>query len=128
MKTLSKNPSQTAVQNLKNTVRYARPKFYISNQEDKTNISLLIPGVPKEKIDISIKNNQLIVKSDWVPTLENGEKFLIKQFTVSPFKAVFKLDDTLDQDSISATLENGVLNLSLSKKKSYTEVKKIEIS
>lgn len=78
------------------------PMVDIFDEEDRINIVAEIPGVKKEDIKINLKNNTLILKA------VHGERKYRKEIPLSA---------SIDSDNISSSYRNGILNISVFKKK-----------
>lgn len=100
------------------------PKVSITLCADKTLvIQAAISGYTKKDIEIKIENDVLVISSEKAPQIYHG-KILLNELKHSSFKRRFKLSKLLDQKSISAKCEDGLLTISLDVKKpevnSYT--------
>lgn len=104
------------------------PSIDVSETEDQFLISAELPGMNKEDIDISLENNRLSISGERSFEKEDkGKKFHRVESSYGSFERSFQLPDNIDEESISAKYENGLLNISIDK--SEEEVKKqIEIS
>jgi HSP20 family protein len=92
------------------------PAVNISETNEEFFIELAAPGFKKEELKIKVDNNLLTISSEKA-TLENSErKFSVKEFNFGSFERVFILAETIDTVKISASFENGILKLTLSKK------------
>jgi len=90
-----------------------------------------LPGMEKDKIDISVKDNVLTisgVREKKAKQEEKKEGFVSYQESVSygQFSRSLRLPDYIDASKHDATLKNGVLKIEFPKKK--TEEKKIKIN
>jgi HSP20 family protein len=88
-------------------------------------------GVPKEKIDIAVKDGVLTIKGEQKNLRESDEgDWHRTERTFGSFERSFKLPDTVDTNSdVTAGMENGVLTLHFPKLKEQKSkrVKKIVI-
>ena len=84
-------------------------------QDDKTwTLSLDLPGLTKEDLDINIEGT--VVRID---TRKEARR---------QFKAAYELPQEIDVDATTAKLENGVLTLVLAKKVPVSNARQIEVS
>ncbi len=93
------------------------PSANIKETDNAYTIELAIPGFTKDDFKIEVRDRVLEVSS--VSQSENEEQkesYIRKEFSYSSFSRSFRLPRTVDTDQISATYENGVLNLALPKK------------
>lgn len=77
------------------------PVYDIKKDDSGINVTIELPGVKKESVDISIDSDTVIVKAE-----RNGKKS----------KQQFITDKTLDKDAITASMEDGILTLRLPNK------------
>ncbi len=111
-----------------------QPSTNLFETETSVVLELLIPGYSKEEIKLQVENNQLIVKSE---SLENESdkqkdapeyKYSRVEFEKAKFEKRFRLSDKLNQEQIQAEVKNGILRITLAKKKEAIPVKReIEI-
>ena len=104
------------------------PSIDISETEDQFKISAELPGMKKEDIDISLENGRLSISGE--RSFENEEKgktYHRVETQYGSFSRSFQLPDNVSEDSIKATYEDGLLDITIDK--SQDKVKKqIEIS
>lgn len=91
-----------------------------TNNTDSFVVEMNALGYEKQNIDISVdKNRNLIIQC---------KKEVSKSKLSSDINYKFRLNELLDTDSIEAFLENGVLKLTINKKKDFDYTKKIIIN
>lgn len=90
--------------------------------EDEQNyyISIELPGVKREHVALNTEKNTLSVKAE--RKTEEG-----KQQRAYQFERAFKLPEGIDQDHISAKLEDGILTVNLPKAEN-TKARTIEVN
>lgn len=71
-----------------------------------------MPGVAPESLSLDLSDSTLTISGQVGPQPE-GRKMLMKEYEVGNFYRQFSLADTIDQASITATMKDGVLKLSL---------------
>lgn len=76
-------------------------------------LEIAVPGFKKEEIDISLKDNKLIIKGKSEVNEEAETKFIQRGFTKKSFDLSFGLSEQIDQETIDAKIENGVLKVTL---------------
>lgn len=92
-------------------------------------LSAELPGVPKEKVNLSVENDVLTISADLNhEKTEQREGYLYSERRSGHVQRHFNLEG-IDASSISASYENGVLNVSLPKKgtEAKAEARKIDI-
>lgn len=104
------------------------PSIDVSETDEEFIITAELPGMDKDDIDIDLENNRLTISGERsIQTEEDGKKYHRIETKYGSFERSFQLPENVDEDSISASYENGLLKISI--EKSEEEVKKkIEIS
>jgi HSP20 family molecular chaperone IbpA len=98
-------------------VRYFVPATDIFETEDALTVVMEVPGVDRQAIDISLENDVLKVEAKIDPAKYEGMQPLYTEYNVGHFSRSFALSNKIDQQQISARLEDGVLTLTLKKVK-----------
>ena len=98
---------------------FPAPANIVSNDKEIL-IELQAPGIDKKDIKIDCENNILSVSCDGKQD-QKDTKYIQQQIFHDGFKNTFKLTGELDQSNISATMNNGILNVSVPRKKQKTE-------
>ena len=88
------------------------------------------PGFEKQDFSLNVENGHLTVNAKRENKQEaSNERFTRREFRFDSFKRTFTIPETVNQDSISAVYQNGVLYVTLPKKEeATTNVKTIAIS
>jgi len=98
-------------------VRYFVPTTDIFETEDALTVVMEVPGVDREAVDISVENDVLRVEAKIDPSKYDGMEPLYTEYNVGHFARSFTLSNKIDQQQISAQLQDGVLTLTLKKVK-----------
>jgi HSP20 family protein len=96
-------------------VRYFVPTTDIFEIEDALTVVMEVPGVNKDAVDISVENQVLKIEAKIDPSKYDGMEPLYTEYNVGHFARSFTLSNKIDQQQISAKLEDGVLTLTLKK-------------
>ena len=85
--------------------------------EDPTGITMVadMPGVDGKNVDIDLKDNQLTITGRIDPVEGEKEVSLYKEFLYGDYIRQFTLSYVIDQNKITAKMEDGVLRLILPK-------------
>ena len=104
------------------------PRANILETEAQFELTLALPGFTKEDINIEREKNKLKVsgEKEWKKEGE-GVKYHRVELDHGKFSRSFRLPETIDLDNISASLENGLLELTLPKISRDKLVSKVEI-
>lgn len=89
-----------------------------------------LPGFKKDNVDITLENQQLTISAVRnEDTKQNGEKgeLLLHERRFSRFLRSFTLPPTVDEQSVNAKLQDGVLTVTINKREE-TKPRKISVS
>lgn len=103
------------------------PSIDISETEEQFLISAELPGMKKDDITINLENGRLSISGE--RSFENEEKgktFHRVETKYGSFSRSFQLPDNVDENSINAKYEDGLLNISIDKQEDKVK-KQIEI-
>jgi HSP20 family protein len=108
-----------------------KPRTDYYTDEENVYLDVEIPGVKKEDIKISLKDNVLTVtgeKKDLSKKSTNGQVFKTER-NFGPFSRSYQLPEGLNTEDIHALFEDGILKVTIAKKvKSTTQEKEIKIN
>ncbi|MEP7196686.1 MAG: Hsp20/alpha crystallin family protein [Saprospiraceae bacterium] len=104
------------------------PSANISENENNFSIDIAAPGLEKKDFAINVENSQLHVSVSKENSEENkNENYFRKEFSFQSFKRAFKLPENADTTKITASYNNGVLNIVIEKKPIVKNEKTIEV-
>ncbi len=104
------------------------PGIDISETDEQFLITAEIPGVKKEDISINLENGRLSLSGKRsFKEEEEGKTFHRVETKYGSFNRSFLLPENIDEDSINASYEDGLLNISINKTENKVK-KQIEIS
>jgi HSP20 family protein len=90
------------------------PAMNVWTNEEGAIVTAELPGVDPEDIDISVRGDALTVSGCRQPVeLEEGEDYHRRERGCGRFTRSFQLPFQVDASQVEATLENGVLRISL---------------
>jgi HSP20 family protein len=125
-KSLVAKPQELAVQEKKELVskeeKTVPARYYVQNTDihetdDALTVVMEIPGVEKKDIEVNIENDVLRVEGRIDVAKYEGLEPLYTEYNVGHFARAFTLSNKIDQQQISAQLNDGVLTLTLKKAK-----------
>ena len=97
------------------------PAVNISEKENLYCIDLTVPGFKKEELKINLEKGKLIVLGEHKETTETAESTITKkEFNYGSFQRSFLLPETVNEETIKAKCENGILKISIEKNKHMT--------
>jgi HSP20 family protein len=105
------------------------PAADFTEDEKAYKITVELPGLDEKSVEVSLSGKQLILKGE--KRQEKDEKdnnCYLSERSYGSFQRSFRLPESVDQDKIAATLEKGVLTVTLPKTvEVQKQQKKIEI-
>lgn len=111
-----------------NDAQLSQPAVNVTETNQAFKVEVAAPGFEKQHFALNVENGHLVVSAKREEKTEEGEveksRFLRREFRYESFKRSFKLPNTVNQDSISAVYENGVLNIELPKKEEAKPIAK----
>ena len=103
------------------------PSIDVSETDDQFLIAAELPGMNKEDISINLENGRLSISGERsFKNEEEGKTFHRVETKYGSFERSFQLPDHVDEESINASYENGLLNISINKSENKVK-KQIEI-
>lgn len=97
--------------------RYYVPATDIYETADALTVVMEVPGVGKDNVSVSLENDELRVEGKIDFSRYEGLEPVYTEYNVGHYSRAFTLSSKIDQDNISAELEDGVLTLTLKKAK-----------
>ncbi len=94
------------------------PPVNISETEHAFTLQLMVPGYSKGDFNVVVDNDLLIISSQINSEKEEKEegKFTRKEFGLAAFKRSFTLPETVNEENINASYQDGILTITLPKK------------
>lgn len=103
------------------------PGIDIAETDNQFEISAELPGMKKEDIDISLDNSRLTISGERsLKEEEEGKTFHRVETSYGSFNRSFQLPDNVDEESIKASYEDGLLHITIAKREDKVK-KQIEI-
>jgi HSP20 family protein len=102
-----------------NSIGTSIPAVNIREDEDGFAVSVAAPGKKKEDLNIELDNDVLTISSEEKKEKESSEKqgrYTRREFSYSTFKRAFSLPESVDSGKISASYNDGVLEIALPKR------------
>ena len=102
------------------------PRADIYETDENIYVTLDMPGVSEESIDITLEKNVLTINGYSDIDVPEGYSLAMAEYEIGDYERSFRLTDRIDQDGIEAVYTDGVLNLTLPKAEG-AKVRKISI-
>ena len=100
------------------TLATRRPAFEVAESEGSYDLTISLPGVAKDGIEITDLGGELRVSGKRAVTAPAGAVALHRESSDSSFELVLEHDSTIDPSKIEAELKDGLLHLKLAKAES----------
>ncbi len=84
-----------------------------------------MPGVKPEDIELSFASGVLTIKAS-PKSVNTGRNYLVQEWQSSPYFRSLQLPETIDVDSASASIEDGILRINFDKRR-RSEPRKIQV-
>ena len=93
------------------------PKVNIKETADAFIVEMAVPGLKKSDFNIDIDNQLLSISTETKEAHEAKDAhYTRREFGYSSFKRTFTLPESVDDDKINASYNEGILNILLPKK------------
>lgn len=108
----------------------AVPRVNMRDTDKAVEITVEVPGVGQEDIDISIENGALTIRAEAQEERESGdERYSMREVGLARFERTIPIPEGLDIDNATAALRNGMLTISIPKSAgSQTSARRIDVS
>ncbi len=109
-----------------------RPLVNIIDSDKNITMNVALPGWKKDQITIEVNDHVLEIAGELNETAKTdatSENVLRQEFSLQSFKRSFNLPENINQETISAQYEDGILTIELTKEiPAQPEVRKIDIA
>ena len=106
------------------------PAVNISEDESVYSIEVVAPGFRKDDFKVKVDDDLLTISAETKSEMkepQNGKEYTRREYSYNSFTRSFRLPDNVKDDAISASYQDGILELKLPKSKVQTKATK-EIS
>lgn len=107
--------------------RSSCPAVDVIEQADRVNVSIDLPSVSPEAVELTLVGNMLTVQGTYPPAQADGAQTHLSERPKGTFKRSIPLPASVNPDDIRAETRHGVLHVSIGKTES-TRPRKISIS
>lgn len=118
----------------RNTSQTTLPSVNILESGSDFKVEMAVPGMKKEDFKVELDNNTLSIQAE-ISTEHEGDnedsaRYARKEFSYQSFRRTFYLPNTVENEKIEATYQDGVLRLIIPKREEAKKkpVKTIQIS
>lgn len=100
------------------------PLTDVSEEDDKVTVTTDLPGIDRENVELSLRDNLLIINAEKGKEEETEkEGYLRKERVFMRYYREIPLPEGVTEDGAAAQLKNGVLTVTLPKLKQVTDRK-----
>lgn len=105
------------------------PRVNIRESKDDVLLMFEVPGMKKEDIKVTVKENVLTVSGERKEVVEDNEQqqYVRNEILTGSFSRSFTLPESVDTEKITADYKQGMLEIKLAKKEAV-KPKEIEVS
>lgn len=93
--------------------RTLRPRADAYETDEAAVLVIEMPGVPREGLEVAIEDDLLTVRGVLALRAPEGSTLGRAEFEPGTYERSFRLSEELDRDRIEASLEHGLLRLTL---------------
>ncbi len=108
-----------------------KPKLNIKERKKDYEITIEVPGVSEDDINIELNDGTLIISGEKKYEKEqNDEHYHFVECSYGSFRRILSLPNDADENNINAKFKNGVLTINIARKevaKTVSNAKRIEI-
>jgi HSP20 family molecular chaperone IbpA len=95
-----------------------RPVYDVTETEGSFGLTVELPGVAKEGLEITDEDGSLRITAKRAGTLPSGPTVLHRETSDAPYELVLTHDNAVDASKIEAELRDGVLRVKIGKAES----------
>ncbi len=106
----------TQTQDSGNEAYALRPAVNIFEEADGITVEADMPGVSKDRLEIQVDRDSLLIEGDMKLDLPEGMEALYADVRSTRYSRSFALSSELNVDGVDATLKDGVLRLRIPKR------------
>jgi len=98
------------------SLRYYQPLADILETDQALLVTLDMAGVTKDRVEVSLEKNQLTIEGRIDTQRYEPLKAVYAEYNIGHYRRTFLLSQEIDREGIQATLNDGVLQLTLPKR------------
>jgi len=106
------NPSPTQ-QPAEPKTAAVKPRYFVDGTQEAYEVRVELPGVAKDGVSINLEENVLTLRAKRTPSALSDWKTLHRELSGLDFLLRLRLNTQVDEEKMTAALENGILTLKL---------------
>ncbi len=107
------SPSQCTSATSGVTESLRKPLYNVKGSAEAYEVRVELPGVPKSSVKLDLEENILTVRGERSSTVPEGLKALHRELSPLGYLLRLRLNTPVNEEQMTAKLEDGVLTLSL---------------
>jgi len=92
--------------------RLVRPLCSMAEKDGVITLHLEMPGVPKDGVELEVEGSELRIRGRRSPPNDDS-RYVVRERATGDFGEVYTIDETIDREKIQASMEAGVLTVTL---------------
>lgn len=103
-----------------------KPRYTVANREEAFDVFVDLPGVPKSAVNIQLEDDLLLIRGERQTAAPESWKALHREISAQPYLLRLRVNTPVDDEQLSASMEDGVLKVTLPLK-APVKARKIEV-
>lgn len=103
-----------------------KPLYNVSASNEACEVRVQLPGVPKSGLKIDLDQDVLTIRGERAAATPESWKTLHREISTQNYQLRLRVNTPVDEEKLSAVLENGILTLRLPVKET-AKPRKIEV-
>jgi len=109
---------QRALDSAFTSAKTAYPPVDVVEKEDDIQILATMPGIDKESLELTILGDTLTIAGEKKSPIQEGVTYIRRERPFGKFRKLIDLPYSVDQDKVTATYNDGLLTVTMSKAES----------
>lgn len=106
---------------------WSGPRFDVAENDKAYLLAVEMPGVARDRMKVEVYENNVTISAEAAPMPEEeGTRWLLRERATGKFSRTLTLPEAVDEDASNARFADGVLYLTLQKKRA-SQVRRLEI-
>lgn len=119
-------PTQTCNPTAGVTESPQKPRYTVTNRDEAFEIAVDLPGVPKSAVQVQLEDDILTVRGERHTATPEAWKTRHREISAQPFLLRLRVNTPVNDEQLTASLEDGVLKVNLPLK-TPAKARKIEV-
>jgi len=96
---------------------FRKPDYEVMVHPEGVQINVHLPGVAKQDIELTLKNNILYLNANKSKPASNNYRLIHKEIPAMDYQLSLRVNNKLDMDSLRAQYKDGILEINLTNSK-----------